>query len=145
MKNSKLILVLLGITIGLLALLIGTDNSMSIYSIHVANNDLDIRDLQLIVSGDEVYVPDMGIIKWPVEKAEVTEVMITLKYGDEYLVDAFLNFNHERSIIIPGSIIVRKMTIDKNSVLNLTMKYKVNGLQKEFNQLIRLEDYLVKN
>lgn len=145
MKNRKWFLVLLGIIMLLVAIIIWNNHSMSLYSIHVSNNDLDIRDLQLIVSGNEVYVPDMGIITWPVENAEVTEVMITLKYGDEYLVDAFLNFNHERSITIPGSITVRKMTIDKNSVLNLTMKYKVNGLQKDYNQLIRLEDYLVKN
>lgn len=145
MNNRRWVLVLIGIIIALVAIMIGNNHSMSVYSISVANNDLDIRDLQLIVSGDEIYVPDIGTIAWPVEKTEVTEVMITLQYGDARLIDAFLNFNHERSITIPGSITVRKMTIEKNAVLDLTIKYKVNGLHKDFQRMIRLKDYLVKN
>lgn len=144
MKNKKkyLLILLTIVTICFVFLMISKRTKPAVYSFGISDDELRLKNLTIVSSNDFCYIPDNYYIEKIHEDNDIRNVFIEVSYKDNLLVDFAFQFDHLTTVTAPIDKFINDLKISKASTVVVRFKYTVEGVDKEFYELVDLTKYV---
>ncbi|ERK28268.1 hypothetical protein [Clostridium intestinale] len=147
--QRKTLSISIGIVISLLLAInvftyVSLTRKPKVYNITVVTEDLVLNDLTLVSFNKYLYLDKGSYLEKKEINKNVSDILIVAEIdGNSIEFPAEKEFTGERYYLNTTKFI--KSNIDKDSILKVSIKYSVDGIQKEFHDNIKIINNRVKD
>ncbi|WP_162632588.1 hypothetical protein [Paraliobacillus zengyii] len=117
---------------------------MKIYKTDIYSDDISIKNLMLINSNKELFIPGTYIVEKNTDK-EIRDVGIFLEYGEKTLIDWVFQFDHLNSVKPPSDGRFTKVYIKRNDTITVKIFYTINDKEQIISRDIKVADILLEH
>lgn len=115
-----------------------------VYNMTVVTEDLVLKDLTLVSFNKYLYLDKGSYLERKEINKNISDINIVAEIeGNSIEFPAGKNFTEEKDYLNTTKFI--KANIDKDSILKVSIKYSVDGIQKEFHDNIKIINNRVKD
>lgn len=115
-----------------------------VYNMTVVTEDLVLKDLTLVSFNKYLYLDKGSYLEKKEINKNISDILIVAEIdGNNIEFSAGKDFTEEKYYLNTSKFI--KANIDKDSILKISIKYSVNGIQKEFHDNIKIINNRVKD
>ncbi|MNI53806.1 hypothetical protein D3C73_1086610 [compost metagenome] len=115
-----------------------------VYNMTVVTEDLVLKDLTLVSFNKYLYLDKGSYLEKKEINKNISDILIVAEIdGNNIEFSDGKDFTEEKYYLNTSKFI--KANIDKDSILKISIKYSVNGIQKEFHDNINIINNRVKD
>lgn len=147
--QRKTLSISIGIVISLLLVInvftyVTLTRKPKVYNMTVVTEDLVLKDLTLVSFNKYLYLDKGSYLEKKEINKNISDILIVAEIdGNNIEFSAGKDFTEEKYHLNISKFI--KANIDKDSILKISIKYSVNGIQKEFHDNINIINNRVKD
>lgn len=145
MKNKiriDIIMIILVVsTLAILVLYSNLSNKLNVYNLDINCNDLILGDFTVVTADNHCYIPKCYYIKRISDDQEIRDVAIEVSSKNKVLLDFVFQFDQLKVVEAPSDQLINDVKIRNNSSIIFKIKYKVDGVEKEFYQSVELDKH----
>lgn len=121
-----------------------SNNIMKIYKTDIYSDDISIKNLMLINSNKELFIPGTYVVEKNTDN-EIRDVGVFLEYGEKKLIDWVFQFDHLNSVKPPSDGRFTKVDIKKNDTITVKIFYTINDKEQIISRDIKVADILLEH
>lgn len=115
-----------------------------IYNLTVVTEDLILRDLNLVSFNKYLYLDKGSYLEKKEINKNISDIIIEASIEDNNITfSTEKEYAEERYYLATNKII--NTSVDKDSILRISIKYNIDGVQKEFHDNIKVIEHRVKD
>ena len=144
MKKRLVTVATVLVFLGLLTIIhMSKQNSFNVYNIttETNNSDLILENLKMISMNNRVYIDSYTLSKNSEIETDVTDIQIEASINSQVILILSLTNLDDDKMYIEEQKLIKNIKLSTDSIINLKIKYTVDGVKTESYEELNLLDY----
>jgi len=117
---------------------------MKVYKTDIYSDDLHIVDFTMVSTSKELYVPGSYYVE-KINDKDIRDISVFVKCDNKLIVDWLFQFDHLQKVSSSMDISLNDFGVNKHDTIMVEIKYTLDGTEKQFIELVNLNDILKSN
>lgn len=126
----------------LMFMIMSLSKQAAVYSVDITDGELSLKNFRIVTYDSYCYIPDSFLIERISDEKEINNAYIEVSSKAGTLFDWAFPFEQRLSVNAPIDRLNKNIRLTDDSNITVKFKYSIDGVEKEFYEVIKLKNYI---